>query len=394
MKNMNLLSGALCLAVVICGCDKGPSEAELFGYKGEDLNEEEQHYFLTGSGETNYVPARVLNVYESYELTSNELAVIAAAGVIAPGQSLSKIPDGYEVQEKGPWFTIWTKKAENLGFKGVNGFISHFNEDKKVWETSETYFSSYWDSKEAAEKALSAVKEAIRGYGAKKFHDFSDSWIAEYVRLRVMGVVGQKPDGKWSCMLDIQDKCLVGCGQWESEKDQQERLNHYVYAKEKKIWKATVEKMIADNHSKVAARRVKEGLGELKGYSDWVLGDDSRYITFKSGEFQSTNDVQAVSLWQEIDKEIASTTGIDLGEKPKMQKVNDIYNVISQTKMNDLYTVRIDIAIPDVKITAEMPPEQIEALKNMSGQWRIVIIENMLDGMKLPPKPELKKVVD
>ena len=394
MKNIFLLGSALSFALVICGCCKGPSEAELFGYKGEDLNDDEQHYFLTGSGETNYVPARVLNVYESYELTSNELAVIAAAGVIVPSKLLQEIPAGYKVEEKGPWFTIWTKEAENLGFKGVNGFISHFNDDKKVWETSETYFSSYWDSKEAAEKALATVKETLKGYGVKKFHNFSDSWIAEYVRLRVMGVVGQKPDGKWSCMLDIQDKCAIGCGQWEGEKEQQDRLNHYVYAKEMKSWKVTVDKMIAGNHSKIAAKRAEKGLGELKGYSDWVLGDDNRYITFKSGEFATTNDVRAVALWEELGKDIAAATGIELGAKPEMQKVNDVYSVISLVKMNELYTVRADVAIPEVVTNAEMPPEQIEAMKNMPGQWRIIIIENMLDGMKLPKKPELKKAVD
>ena len=69
------------VAALVAGC--GENEAKKFGYKGADLAEEEMMFFSTGPSVTNWVPARVLNVFEDYPISPEESALIKAAGVIA-----------------------------------------------------------------------------------------------------------------------------------------------------------------------------------------------------------------------------------------------------------------------------------------------------------------------
>ena len=227
---MKRLMMAAVVAALAAGCVK--NEAERFGYRGADVSDDDKMFFTTGLAVTNWVPARVLSVCEEYPMSPDETAVIAAAGVITPSDSFEKVPDGYAKASEEPWFVTWTKESENFGRKGVNGFISHWNEDKNVWETSETYFSSYYSDESAALVALAETRKIFaEKYSPKRFHDFDKCWIAEYLRLRVMCLVGQKSDGTWSCMLDINDKCRPGCGQWESVEMQAERLADYKYRK-------------------------------------------------------------------------------------------------------------------------------------------------------------------
>ena len=244
---MKKLMMAAAMAALFAGCFK--NEAERFGYKGTDLADDDKMFFSTGPGVTNWVPARVLSVCEEYPMSPDETALIAAAGVIAPGEPLEKAPEGYEKSTEEPWFVMWTKKSSNFGREGVNGFISHWNEDKNVWETSETYFSSYYSDEAGALKALDETRKAIADkFSPKKFHDFDKCWVAEYVRLRVMCIVGQKPDGTWSCMLDINDKCRTGCGQWEPVEAQAERLADYKYRKAMVAWRAEKAEVVKKNH--------------------------------------------------------------------------------------------------------------------------------------------------
>ena len=214
---------AAAMVALFAGC--GENEAKKFGYKGVDLSDNGKMFFTAGLAVTNWVPTRVLSVSEEYPMSPDETAVIAASGVITPSDSFEKVPDGYAKASEEPWFVTWTKESENFGRKGVNGFISHWDEDKNVWETSETYFSSYYSDEASALAALAETRKAFaEKYSPKRFHDFDKCWIAEYLRLRVMCLVGQKPDGTWSCMLDINDKCRPGCGQWEPVELQAERL--------------------------------------------------------------------------------------------------------------------------------------------------------------------------
>ena len=156
---MNKLIVAVSLLAVLVGCSREPAhvqtEAEIFGYKGHDIEDpDDKMFFSTGPGVTNWVPSRVLSVVESYEFSSNELAVIAAAGIVTPAASFESIPDGYEKKSQEPWFTMWAKDVESFGKKGVSGFISHYNEVRKLWETSEPYFSTYYESETNALTAL------------------------------------------------------------------------------------------------------------------------------------------------------------------------------------------------------------------------------------------------
>ena len=89
MKRLMIAAAA---AALLAGCAK---EAERFGYKGADLAEEEPMFFSTGPGVTNWVPARVLSVCEEYPVSAEEAALVAAAGVITPSETLEKIPEGY-----------------------------------------------------------------------------------------------------------------------------------------------------------------------------------------------------------------------------------------------------------------------------------------------------------
>ena len=181
MKKLMIVAAA---AALFAGCQK---EAERFGYKGVDLADDDLMFFTTGPTVTNWVPARVLSVCEEYPMSAEESALVVAAGVIAPGEPLEKVPEGYAKDSDEPWFAMWRKEAENFGRKGVNGFISHWNEDKNVWETSETYFSSYYPDEAGALAALAETRKIVGSqFSPKKFYDFDKCWVAEYLRLRVM----------------------------------------------------------------------------------------------------------------------------------------------------------------------------------------------------------------
>ena len=61
---------AVALLGTLLGCKP---EAERFGYKGVDLAEAERECVSTGPGVTDWVPVRVLNVYEKYDFSADDL---------------------------------------------------------------------------------------------------------------------------------------------------------------------------------------------------------------------------------------------------------------------------------------------------------------------------------
>ena len=391
---MRKLLGISAVALIVAGCG---SEAERFGYKGADLGDDDKMFFTTGVGVTNWVPARVLNVYEQYEMSEGEKALAAAAGVIVPSEPLSSIPEGYVLGEKEPWFATFIRQAENFGLKGSNGFVAHFDEDKKIWETGETWFSSYWKDEASAVLALETMKKTVaEKFAPKKIYDFHNCWVAEYLRMRVMCVVGLKADGSWSCMLNIQDKNRAGCGQWEPVEAQQERLDEYKYRKALKAWKEAKEKVLAENH--LAVEKIREGmkLGKLDESLRPIEASDGRRGYVRGGSFEVNEGFDLEAFWKEKLAQLESAAGVRFSAEISEEKTPDGFNVRGIGASNEIYEVRIDLACPAAvsgkdEAAEEKPAAEGEEAREPaappSGEWRELIIEKMLDGRKIPDRP-------
>lgn len=373
------------LAAIFAGCSPDSSssrEAETFGYRGHDLEDpDEQSFFLTGPGVTNWVPSRVLGVFENYEFTSNELALVSAAGIVTPGAILKEIPAGYAVKDEEPWYTSWTSEIEAFGRRGVAGFLSHFDQKTKLWNTGEQYFSTYHDSEAAARAALAELETAVAGFAPKKFYRFDRCWIAEYVRLRVMGVCGQRADGVWTCMLDISDKCLPGCGQWVPVDEQQARVDELAYENEVEAWRAAVKQKAIENHTAMSIR-VKEAELPLFGESvkPQLLGDER--IGYVRDGMQSLSNVVVEAVWAQRAKELSKAFAVRLGTVV----TNDYGSHVIWTAegSNRLFTAQLDVAFPK---TADEGQGNLPA----DCEWRQLVIENPLPGFEPPPPPQRKK---
>ena len=332
-------------------------------------------------------------------MSPDETALIAAAGVIAPGEPLEKAPEGYEKSTEEPWFVMWTKKSSNFGREGVNGFISHWNEDKNVWETSETYFSSYYSDEAGALKALDETRKAIADkFSPKKFHDFDKCWVAEYVRLRVMCIVGQKPDGTWSCMLDINDKCRTGCGQWEPVEAQAERLADYKYRKAMVAWRAEKAEVVKKNHEAVEKIRAEKGLALLGEGSREFDADDGRKAYVLSGACDASSVTNKLEFWKAKADALAAATGVAFEGEPTTEDDPSGYTIMGASASNDIYDVRLDIAFPPPAQVGEedgKPAEKAEGENAEEEQapkpmveWRELCFEKMQPGLAIPPRPQ------
>ncbi len=382
MKKLMMIAAA---AALVAGC--GENEAKRFGYRGADLDVDDMMFFSTGPLVTNWVPARVLNVCEKYEMSAAEDALIKAAGVIVPSSTFTDAPAGYSKLSVEPWFTTWTKDSENFGRKGVCGFISHFDEDKKVWLTSETYFSSYYDDKDSALAALADLKKKIAdGFAPKRFHEFDNCWIAEYLRLRVMCLVGQKADGKWSCMLDINDKCNPGCGQWEGVQAQAERLANYKYRKQFAQWKAKKDALVAANHEAIEKIRLARGLELLGEDAQSFEAVDGRKVLQRVGMCQAAEVKDRVQFWKQKLDELARCTGVAFADDKSAQDVPSGHVVWGIAASNDIYEVRLDMAFaPALDAAAEAPGEETPS---PIVEWRELCIEKTLPRFAIPSRPK------
>ncbi len=401
MKKLMIVAA---VAALFAGCLK--DEAERFGYKGADLADDDKMFFTTGQGVTNWVPSRVLSVCEEYPMSPDETALIAAAGVVAPGEPLEKVPAGYEKSTEEPWFVTWTKKGAGFGREGVNGFISHWNEDKKVWETSETYFSSYYPDEAGALAALAETRKVLsETFSPKKFYDFDRCWVAEYLRIRVMCLVGQKSDGTWSCMLDINDKCRTGCGQWEPVEVQAERLAEYKYRKALSAWKSQKSEVIEKNHAAVEKIRAEKGLVLLGDGSRQFDADDGRKAYFRSGACEASFVTNRLEFWKEKADLLAAATGVVFESEPTTEEIpceaageaSCGYVVMYASAESDIYEVRLNVAFP-LPAETEKATEQTEgkAEEDDAGkepapkpmvEWREICIEKMQPGLEIPPRP-------
>lgn len=390
------LIAAAAAATLLAGCS-GEGEAKRFGYKGSDLAEEEPLFFTVSTGVTNYVPARVLMVNEQYEFTSDELALLAAAGTVSPGAPLKEIPEGYGKQDEGPWF-VYLEKApvESFGLKGKAGVLAHFDEDKGEWSTGQAYFSVSWEKKEDAVAGLARLKaEVVERFHPKKVYDFADSWVAEYVRLRVMAVVGQKADGKWGLMLDLGDKNREGCGTWEPLEEQQERFDLYRYAKTLKEWKRRLPEIVAENHAAVEKARAVRGLAALPE-GEWSHPGDGRNVFQSFGTFdfdvpaeEFTNAMNRV--WAERVAAAEKATGAKFPETRSAEEVPGGV-VAFAACANELYqTVRLDVAFPARPQTVEPREEGAPEPPPLRGQFRVILVEATQPGFEIPPRPQPPK---
>ena len=393
---MNKLMMAAAVAALVAGCAK--NEAERFGYKGADIADDDNMFFTTGPTVTNWVPARVLSVCEEYPMSPDEAAIIEAAGIIAPGEPLEKVPEGYVKDSDEPWFAMWRKESENFGRKGVNGFISHWNEDKNVWETSETYFSSYYPDEAGALAALAETRKIIaEKFSPKRFHDFDKCWIAEYLRLRVMCLVGQKPDGTWSCMLDITDKCRAGCGPWEPVEAQAERLAEYKYRKAMVAWKAEKAKVLEANHAAVEKIRTEKGLALLDGAREFE-SEDGRKAYIRVGTCDAAAVTNKVEFWKEKSAALAAATGVAFDGEPTTEDVPSGYTIMGATASNDIYDVRLDIAFPPPAEVGEESDKSAEKAEGENAEeeqaqkppveWRELCFEKLQPGLAIPQRPQ------
>lgn len=378
MKNILAIA---CLAAVAVGCSEKIPDAVAFGYKGHDLdNPDDKMFFTSSSGITNWVPSRVLTVSEKYDFSADELALIAAAGIVTPSKPLEEIPGDYSEKSEEPWFTTWCRDTTAFGREGKSGFISHFNEKKQIWEIGETYFSSYYDDRESAIAAVNDTEARIaKEFNPKKIHRFDGCFVAEYVRLRVLCIVGQTPDGKWSCMLDIQDKCDAGCGAYVPADVQQHRVDEIAFRAEVEAWRAAVDEKVKVNHEAVAA---KAKAAEIPLFGENVKPQptgDGRMVYVTGGVFPMSNAV-AQAVWDAKAKELETASAAKL--VPSSSEEYGPCTVWYAMGTNELFTIRLDIAFPKPSTNSE---------ESACGEYRMLCFENLLPGNEPPPPPQRKR---
>ena len=381
MKPAHHTAIALAAALLAAGCSKEyiDEEALSFGYKIEDAKSTNLVFLVASPGVTNWVPERVIDVYASYEWSKDELALVAAAQAVEPSGEIAKIPDGFAKDLSGAWLTFWEKKTECFGEKGVTGFIAHFDEDRNVWETGESYFSCYWDTEEESLAALARIEKAVAsGFAPKKFHKFAGGWVAEYVRLCATCIVGRKADGRWSCMFDFRDKCRPGCGTWYAEDEQQTRYDNYRHAKALKVWREKTDGILKANHEDVAKGMAAAGLPGFTMEVQRGEAPDGRLMQV----LESTGKCAgAQALWDARVADAKKMFGGEAAGEPAAERAEDGSEWRGCNWNGAFHDVRIDIAVA--------PAKAGEA--ELESRWRIIAIEKLLSGRALPQAPERAK---
>jgi len=400
MKHCNISLPALAaFAAVVslfAGCRK--SEAELFGYKGADLKKSMssgESFFVVAPGVTNYLPRRVLSVWEKYDFEPCETALVAAAGIVQPSETLDKIPAGYAKLSVEPWYTTWSKDTEAFGVKGKVGFVSHFDEDAGKWETGESYFTTHWKTREEALAQLESFAQLVTlEYGAKKLYRFDDCWAAEYRRLRVLGAVGQNALGLWSCMISIQDKNLPGCGLAESLEIQQEMLDRHLYEKALKKYEKEVNEIFESNHAKVEAQRKARSLTALEGEAEWSRRGEATYSAEIGGALVPSGEFESIAAfrdahWNQIVAKVEKAFGVSC-------PTGAVEKAVFEGGLEER-SFRVENELYDIRVSALFPPEKTEENEKrfppeaFNGEWRIYAVEKLLDNVKLPERPQEKK---
>lgn len=376
---MQMKSTWLLLVVLafFAGCQD--NEAKRFGYRGSDLLDNGQEFFTLGGLVTNWVPVRVLSVFERYEYSEVEKALIAAAGVIVPSSTMERLPEGYGVRDQEPWYSVFVKEAESFGIQGKAGFVAHVDPDTGRVESGETFFSSYWPSEAEAQTALAKMKQQLAARCAPlKFWDFPGCWAAEYRRLRVIGCTGQRADGTWSCMLNIQDKCEEGCGLVESLEEQEERLANYNYVKVIKAWQAQCLMLVERNHQSVKAAAEKQGCLPLAAEAQFTLSGNT-YICQKSVPFDPEKE-DPETIAQAALGTLEAAAGAKFTGKLEREELYAGTTRFSAAWSGELYEARFDL----VYHRRNMEAEDSEL---SYGEYRMLLTERILPGNELPSRP-------
>ena len=362
---MNKTLVILALAAAFAGCQK---EAEKFGYTGYDLQETDNLYLTTQAGVTNWLPARLLTVCEQYEITDDEKRLVEAAGVVWSGEPLKEIPAGFGKRDDEPWFVTWVKEVTAFGMKGTSGFISHFDEDRGEWQVGEAFFSTYWKTMDQAQAAAAELEKKIADFNPLKIHRLDAGFLAEYRRMRVIVVCGQRASGDFSCMLQFQDKNRSGCGQWEPIPEQEERVRAAKYMKALKAWRAAAGEVVLKNHAKVGELGKAKNLELFGEEASWFDSGDGSYVCCLSGQFDP-KETEPRKFMEEKVAFAARVTGTTAGEIESAGAEGEgaAPTYYSASWKGDLYEVRVDVAA--------------------SGMWRILCSEVLQEGFELPPRP-------
>ena len=403
MKKLALVS--LAAAAVFAGCDapKSPEqlEAEAFGYRGIDLQElSETNFFATAVGATNWIPARVMAVYENYDFGPKEQALVKAFNVLQPSIKLSQIPEGYALEEAAPWLQVWGKKTEVFGFEGISRFYAHFNEDKNVYELGSMMFSTYSKSVDEANAKLLEIRESLvnsADFAPLKIYEFpeGDKFVAEYLRVSLIALVGKKSDDVWSTMVTISDKSDMGCGQWESVAEQQDRRNRYNYRKALAQWKVDVAELWKENHAACVAQLKSAGLAGFDEKIVWrVNPNNANMYCIMTDAFcvEPSNPRDAAEKALAACREkIKNAIGLELPEEKQVTnyEMGDVELWCIEAEQAP-YFVRLEMAIPlaaEENATETAREEEVCSHAEMRGQWRIVCFEGLADGRMLPAKP-------
>lgn len=277
------------LSASLVGCR---DEATRFGYKGFDLQDDDElQYFTCNSAITNWVPTRVMLVSERYELSADETNLITRFGFVDPGSTLKQVPAGYRERDREPWFSAWVKESTVGGFSGVVGFVCHHDPDCQTWQTGESFFSTYHATQEAAKDALQQLKKFVRGeFHPLKIYEFPDSLVFEYRRLRVIAAVGERNENGFPCMLNVVDKNCEGCGAWLPIDEQQTMLDDWLFGKKVQAWNAECRRQAFASHQQVlaacASRKWRLFGCEPSGRSVWKNAGSAGFV----GERSETMD--------------------------------------------------------------------------------------------------------
>lgn len=367
------------VALFVSGC--GDREGARFGYKGADLGSKEKMFFTVGTV-TNYLPARVLMTSESgYEIGERENALINSLGIVMPSAVFDKLPDGYKEREKEPWFTTYVKEAKSLGFDGTLGFVAHNDLDKKTYLVCESFFSVYVNSLQEAISTSDSLRQAIERDGKPlKVYKFDSAWVAEYLRMVAICVVGCRPDGRWTAMLTVRDKLIDPNLVWVPEDDQKELLADYVYSKEIATWHKAVKEVAEKNHKLVLNKATAANITFFED-TNWIYSDrDQRYVTEKIASLPIVaTDTNAYKVAAgSIKDDVAKRFGVTFSQTElNLEQVeNDIFVCRGEAE-SDLFNLYFAV--------------EFNALDDKGARisrYYVYALEKNLGEIKFPAKPE------
>jgi hypothetical protein len=367
--------GALFATVlVLAGC--GDREGRRFGYKGSDLDNDEKMYFALGSA-TNWLPARALMTNErDYPVGDREKALVAEMKLIAPGEALDRMPEGYSRRDVEPWFDTYVRESEALGFKGYAGAILHFDVDARLYRVGESFFSVYVDSEAVAMDASRRMKaEFAAKCNPLKIYDFAGSWVAEYLRYVVICAVGQRADGRWTAMLSVRDKLVDPSLAWVPVDEQKEILADDRYARKMAVWTKENAEAMAKNHETVMAKAKERSLPLFDGAA-WSQAGEGPYVCEGEGAFDgAVENVEEFALGRFA--EIAAKCGATFSGEVKVEDLGDGVKSCSLMAETDLFVL---------KFGGEFGmPKESGGVKSM---WLYCCEEKRQDGVVFPSRPK------